>query len=129
MTSPHSNEISFGQVVRDKRTELGYSLRKFAQTVGLSPSYVSLMERGEQPPPGEDNIRKIALALNLNEDDLLAKAGKVSSELKQIIMEHPALVADVLRTAVKGKSVEELLNLNASLKNPLTDSHRKDREP
>ena len=129
MTSPHSNEISFGQVVRDKRTELGYSLRKFAPTVGLSPSYVSLMERGEQPPPGEENIRKIALALNLNEDDLLAKAGKVSSELKQIIMEHPALVADFLRTAVKGKSVEELMNLNATLKQKPSQPSRKDRDP
>jgi len=129
MTPSSTNEISFGQVVRDKRIELGYSLRKFAQTVGLSPSYVSLMERGEQPPPGEDNIRKIALALNLNEDDLLARAGKVASDLKDIIFEHPALVADFLRTAIKGKTVQELMALNEASKQKPLNPHRKDRDP
>lgn len=125
--TPHKPiDPNFGQIVRDKRTELGFSLRKFAQLVDLSPSYVSLMERGEQPPPGEESIHKIALVLNLNGDDLLAKAGKVSSDLKSIIMEHPALVADFLRSTVKGKNMEELMNLNKTLKNDAPTHLQKD---
>jgi HTH-type transcriptional regulator, competence development regulator len=76
----------------------GFSVRQLADRVGIEPSYLSKIERGEQPPPGEKTIRRIATELGENPDVLLALAGKVSSDLLQIIRERPTLVGELLRS-------------------------------
>lgn len=93
---------SFGNYLRQRRQALrardaGFSLRKIADRVGLEPSYLSKIERGEQPPPSEESIRAIAGALGEDPDVLLALAGKVSADLQRIIRHRPRLFADLLR--------------------------------
>jgi transcriptional regulator with XRE-family HTH domain len=66
--------------------------------VGVEPSYLSKIERGEQPPPGEEKIRRLAAELGESPDVLLALAGKVSSDLLEIIRERPSVIAELLRT-------------------------------
>ena len=115
---PFNLETSrFGKVVRKKRLKKGWGLRQFARMLDLSPTYISLMERGEQPPPREVTICQMAIILDLNVDMLLAEAGKVSTELKEIIIARPVLVADILR-AIQGKQDEELEALKKSLQTP-----------
>jgi transcriptional regulator with XRE-family HTH domain len=63
----------------------------------LEPSYLSKIERGEQPPPSEESIRALARELGEDPDVLLAMAGKVSTDLQRIILKRPALVAQLLR--------------------------------
>ena len=72
-------------------------MRQVATRIGIQPSYLSKIERGQQPPPGEAAI--VALASDLNEDPdvLLALAGRVSTELQQIIRRRPRLFAQLLR--------------------------------
>ena len=53
-----------------------FSLRQVAERVGIEPSYLSKIERGEEPPPGEQTIRRLAEELGENPDALLALAGK-----------------------------------------------------
>jgi transcriptional regulator with XRE-family HTH domain len=94
---------SFGKLLRERRlakasTDATFSLRQLAERVGIEPSYLSKIERGEQSPPGEQNIRKLAEELGENPDELLALAGKVSGDLLEIIRERPAVVAELLRT-------------------------------
>ena len=48
-------------------------------------------------PPSEAVIRRLAEELNEDPDLLLAMAGKVSSDLKNIILRRPRLFADLLR--------------------------------
>ena len=81
-----------------------------ADRVGIEPSYLSKIERGEQPPPGEQNIRRLAEELGENPDALLALAGKVSSDLLQIIRERPTVVAELLRAvrAMPAKKVSAI---------------------
>jgi transcriptional regulator with XRE-family HTH domain len=48
----------FGQYVRKRREALRaadrrFSLRRVASRIGVEPSYLSKVERGEQPPPSE----------------------------------------------------------------------------
>ena len=74
-----------------------FSLRQLAGRVGIEPSYLSKIERAEQPPPGEGVIRKLAVELGEDEDVLLALAGKVSTELLAIIRARPQLFAQLLR--------------------------------
>ena len=92
----------FPDYARSRREELRshdrrYSLRQVAERIGIEPSYLSKIERGEQAPPSEEKI--VALARDLNEDPdvMLALAGKVSSDLQQIIRKRPQLFAELIR--------------------------------
>ena len=94
--------MSFGDYIRqrreDKRAEdRDFSLRKMAASVGIEPSYLSKIERGEQPPPSEETIVALAKELGEDPDVLLALAGKVSKELQAIIRKRPRLFAQLIR--------------------------------
>ena len=75
-----------------------FSVRQVAGRVGIEPSYLSKIERGEEPPPSEKTIRAIARELNEDVDVLLALAGKVSGDLQTIIRRRPKLFAELIRT-------------------------------
>ena len=98
----------FGATVRALREEKQISLRKFAEMVGVSPTYQSKVERDEFPPPGEETVRSMARQLGQDEDWLLGLAGKVASDLPQIIQKRPEKMASFLRTA--GKLTDEQLD-------------------
>jgi len=87
----------FGKRVRALRVERGLGLRKFAREVGISPTYLSKIERAEFPPPAEDKVVAIADALDQDRDELLALAGRVASDLEAVILRHPRELAALLR--------------------------------
>jgi transcriptional regulator with XRE-family HTH domain len=94
--------MDFGSFIRQKReglreTDRRYSVRQVAQRIGVEPAYLSKVERGEQAPPSEATIRRLAEDLELDVDVLLAMAGKVSSDLQAIIRQRPELFAQLLR--------------------------------
>jgi transcriptional regulator with XRE-family HTH domain len=93
------NPKKFGATIRTLREQRQISLRKFADKVGISPTYLSKIERDEFPPPGEETVKAIAEALGQDPDELLALAGKVSSDLPAIIQQRPREMASFLRTA------------------------------
>jgi transcriptional regulator with XRE-family HTH domain len=74
-----------------------FSLRKVAQRVGIEPSYLSKIERDEFAPPSEATTTKLAKELGEDPDVLLAMAGKVSSDLLEVIRKRPKLFADLIR--------------------------------
>jgi len=92
----------FGDYVRRCREALreqdrSYSVRQVAQRVGVEPSFLSKVERGEVPPPSEAKILALAQELGEDPDVLLALAGKVSSDLQQAILKRPELFATLIR--------------------------------
>jgi len=94
--------MSFGDYVRRRRElrradDPSFSLRQVAASIGVEPSYLSKIERGEQPPPSEETIIALARVLDDDPDVLLALAGKVSKELQAIIRKRPKLFADLIR--------------------------------
>ncbi len=74
-----------------------FSVRQLAARVGVEPSYLSKVERGQQPPPSEQTIASLARELDEDPDVLLALAGKVSGELQSIIRRRPKLFAELIR--------------------------------
>ncbi len=91
---------AFGKYLREcrlRKADAAFSVRKLAGRVGIEPSYLSKIERGEQPPPGEGTIRKLAMELGEDSDVLLALAGKVPTDLLEIVRARPRLFADLLR--------------------------------
>ena len=74
-----------------------YSVRQVAQRIGVEPSYLSKIERGAVPPPSEETTSRLAHELGEDPDVLLALAGKVSSELLEIIRKRPTVFAELIR--------------------------------
>ena len=92
----------FGKYARRRREELRetdprFSVRQVAARLGVEPSYLSKVERGEEAPPGEETVIRLARELGEDPDILLALAGKVSSDLQRIIRHRPQLFAQLIR--------------------------------
>ena len=102
--------MEFGSRVRELRELEKVGLRKFAEKVGMSPTYLSKVERGDFPPPSEAKVKAIAKALGQDPDELLASAGRFPSELAGIIRQQPREMADFLRAA-DGLTAEKMQQL------------------
>ena len=94
--------MTFGKHIREIREQhrekdKSFSVRQTAQRIGVEPAYLSKIERDQVPPPSESTIRRLAIDLELDTDVLLAMAGKVSTDLQEIIRKRPQLFADLLR--------------------------------
>jgi transcriptional regulator with XRE-family HTH domain len=100
----------FGAFVRRQREAREIGLREMANMIGVSPTYLSKVERDEFPPPAEDRVKAIAKIIECDADELLARAGRVSSDLSDIIKQHPVELADLLRTA-KGMTAHDVARL------------------
>jgi transcriptional regulator with XRE-family HTH domain len=101
--SAAAETINFGDHVRGLRErranhELGFSLRQVASRCGVTPAYLSRVERDEVPPPGEETLVKLSDELGENRDVLLAMAGKISSDLRAVILARPKLFAELIRS-------------------------------
>ena len=102
----------FGATVRQERERLEIGLREMAKKIGVSPTYLSKVERDQFPPPAEDKVIAIATVLGRDRDELLALAGKVSSDLTEIILSQPRGMASFLRSA-SGLTAEQMAQLEA----------------
>ena len=96
----------FGGFLRNTREALRaddkrFSVRQVAQRIAIEPAYLSKVERGQVSPPSEATITKLAADLEQDPDVLLAMAGKVSSDLQEIIRKRPELFAKLIRELKK----------------------------
>ena len=82
---------------RLRREDRRFSLRQVAQRIGIEPAYLSKIERGQVPPPSEATTVRLAKELSQDPDVFLAMAGKVSSDLQEIIRKRPELFAELIR--------------------------------
>src|SRR3981081_1277588 len=100
----------FGEFVRRAREAKDIGLREMAKMIGVSPTYLSKVERDEFSPPAEDKVKAIAKIIDCDADELLARAGRVSSDLSDIIKRRPIEFAALLRTT-KGLKAEDIARL------------------
>jgi transcriptional regulator with XRE-family HTH domain len=103
--------LKFGAFVRREREAREIGLREMAKRIGVSPTYLSKVERDEFTPPTEDKVRAIARIIERDPDELLALAGRMPSDLADIIKRHPVEMSALLRTA-NGLSAEDLARLS-----------------
>ena len=106
---------TFGQLLREKRIEKGFSLRKFAGLVGISPTYLSQVEQDNVDPPTADRVKRMAELMEESPDEWTAFAGRVPDDLPAIIQEKTE-VPDLLR-AVQGMTADQLRRLRESAEN------------
>src|SRR5262245_59165407 len=102
----------FGAFIRRERDGKEIGLREMAKIIGVSPTYLSKVERDEFPPPAEDKVRAIAKIIGCSADDLLALAGRVSATVEKEIKghRHQEALAMLLRTT-KRMTADEITRL------------------
>ncbi len=87
--------MSLGSSIRFLREARQLGLRRFAGATGLSPSYLSRIERDCVPPPSAEIIERIAAALRTDPDELLAAAGLLPRAVLNLIQSRPATIKKI----------------------------------
>ena len=104
------NPQQFGQLLREKRVKMGFTLREFAKYVEVSPTYLSHVELGKvERPPTAERLHRMAELLGEDTDAFITLAGRVPADLPDMIRSKPNMPA-LLRSA-NGLSAEQLRQL------------------
>jgi transcriptional regulator with XRE-family HTH domain len=105
----------FGTMLRERRIAKGYSLRKFAEMVDVSPTYLSRVETGQaEYAPSAERVRVMAEVLGEDPDQWIALAGRMPEDLKGIILKKHEAMPALLRAA-QNLSVEDLKKITEQL--------------
>ena len=125
-------EKTFGTFIREKREQMGLSVRALALKIDISAVYLSDIENFNRPAPRKPEVfDKLASALNLTEDDqaYLKKAAIASrtEDIERYLKDNPR-VCIALRIAkdLQGDEInkewelfiQRLENLNAKQDTP-----------
>jgi transcriptional regulator with XRE-family HTH domain len=94
--------MEFGRRLRELRKQKKISQRDLATRVAVDFTYLSKIEGGRLAPPSEDVIRRLAQALDADENELINLAGKVPKDLKAVLEESPQAV-ELLRVLSERK--------------------------
>jgi transcriptional regulator with XRE-family HTH domain len=80
---------SLGDIIREARDKKNWSLRDLAKKLEKTPSYLSDIEN-DRRVPAEEMLQDLARLLDLNFDDLMARAGRLGEETTRYMMKTPA---------------------------------------
>ena len=89
---------SFGETIREMRTAQEMGLRTAAERLGISPAYLSRVERGKERPPRPDLVKRMATLLGGDPDLLFRLAESTDPELAEYLHHLPS-VPKFLRAA------------------------------
>lgn len=102
--------LQFGEFIAKKRKDQGISLRGMAEELGITPPYLSDIEKSRRNPPDIDTLEKIATLLKLTtaeKNTMLDYAGEdrkqIAPDLPDYIMETPAARTALRKARDKGK--------------------------
>lgn len=74
--------MSFGSVLRHRRTELRIALTDMAERLGISVAYWSRIERDLESPPRDELIARAAAILGVQMDDLFVEARRLPPDMR-----------------------------------------------
>ena len=75
--------MSFGSVIRNRRTALGISLNDLAERLEISPAYWSRIERDHENPPRDELIERAAAILGVQMDELFVEAQRLPPDMRK----------------------------------------------
>lgn len=67
--------LTFGEYLKNLRIKNGLTLKKLAELSGVSPSYLSRIERGKRNIPNALLLKRLAPILNLTPQQIMIAAG------------------------------------------------------
>ncbi len=88
--------MEFGDILRDLRTKAGLGIKKLGPELDVTYSYISKLENNELRP-SEEFIQRVSEYFGYDNDRLLLAAGKVPTEVLEILRDHPEEAVAFLR--------------------------------
>ena len=102
---------NFGETIRNLRYAQDIGLRETANNVGISPAYLSRIERGKEHPPRPEIIKKLARILAADPDVLFRLSSTTDPEIVDFLHDQPEAM-NLLRFLKESSfSLEELNKL------------------
>lgn len=80
---------TFGDTLRELRVAQQLGLREMAGKVGISPAYLSRIERGKEPPPSPEVIKALARVLAADPDVLFRLSSSTDPEIVDFLRFQP----------------------------------------
>ena len=80
---------AFGETIRDLRVAQDLGLRETAALVGISPAYLSRIEREKEHPPRPEIIKTLAKILAADPDVLFRLSSSTDPEIVDYLHENP----------------------------------------
>jgi len=93
---------AFGETIRDLRVAQDLGLRETATKVGISPAYLSRIERGKESPPRPEVTKELARVLAADPDVLFRLSAATDPELATYMNEKPYVLNLVRRVMDQG---------------------------
>ena len=107
---------SFGQTVREMREAQEMGLRVTADRLGISPAYLSRIERGRERPPKPELVQRIATLLGGDPDLLFRLAESTDPDIAEYIRSTPSLPAFLRAARVMDLTSEDFETLIEEVK-------------
>lgn len=83
--------LEFGARLRKLRIQAGMTQSGLASKVNIDSTYLSKMESGVKSPPSQKVVLRLAGVLNVGKDELLTLAGKIPSDIAEMLKNQEAL--------------------------------------
>lgn len=103
---------AFGETIRDLRTAQDLGLRETAGLIGISPAYLSRIERGKERPPSPEIIKALAKTLAADPDVLFRLSSSTDPEIADYLHENQEvmnLIRYIKDAGLTPQSIEQLL--------------------
>lgn len=102
----------FGETIRDLRIAKDLGLRETAVKVGMSPAYLSRIERGKERPPSPEIIKALASQLAADPDVLFRLSASTDPDVVEFLHSSPevmSLVRFLTDASFSSQQIDELM--------------------
>jgi transcriptional regulator with XRE-family HTH domain len=110
---------NFGETIRELRLAQDLGLRETAAKVGISPAYLSRIERGKETPPRPEVIKELAKLLAADPDVLFRVASSTDPDVLDFLRQCPEalhLLRVVKDAGLSKAQMEELVRAAEEIK-------------
>lgn len=90
---------TFGPHLRQLRERRGLSLRELAESLDVSCSYLSQVERDLAAPPTQQRLLSLAYILEVDPDRLFLAAGRIPKDVEVMLRRRPELLQTIRAAA------------------------------
>jgi transcriptional regulator with XRE-family HTH domain len=110
---------TFGETIRELRLAQDFGLREAAVTIGISPAYLSRIERGKERPPRPEVIKALAKLLAADPDVLFRLSSSTDPDVAAYLHEQPLilhLVRFIMDSGFSSEEIDQLLHAAEGIK-------------
>lgn len=119
--------IKLGEILKEKRDELGISLRDAGELIGISHNYLSILEKAMDPrsaapiKPTIDTLKLICDAYNLDINKLLSLSGYTDIVINTNIKSEDIDSLDIYLDELKKEAIKRNINFDTTSPSDLLD--------